>query len=718
LGLFGKTFRTSPMNELRPSEWDPRLPPGGLPPHEGIEPAAPPVQTRGKWWWLKRSIQALLLLIAVLIAWLALTAPLSKSLEPIAPPQITLLAADGTPFARNGAIVDKPVKAAELPPHVKQAFIAIEDRRFYSHWGVDPRSIARAVVSNITSSRTQGGSTITQQLAKFTFLSPERSLTRKAREALIAFWLEAWLSKDEILERYLSNAYFGDNTYGLRAASLHYFYRQPERLTPAQAAMLAGLVQAPSRLAPTRNYAAAKKRMELVKAAMVAEGYLTADAAARMPFPQLDLRSRNELPSGTYFADWVLPQIRAENESGYARETLKTTLDTRLQRLARNAIARAGLGQAQAALVAMRPTGEVVAMVGGRDYAASPFNRATQARRQPGSTFKLFVYLAALKEGWQPDDRIDNRPILTGGYRPKNYAERYSDSITLREAFATSSNVATVRLFNQVGDRKVIALARAMGVTAPMEPGDPSVALGTSEMTLLELTAAYAGVAGNSYPVKPRAFPAEEQGWFEWLVFGPSRLSGRVHEDVETMLRRTVEAGTGRAAAPGRAAFGKTGTSQDNRDALFVGYSGDLVVGVWVGNDDNTPLQGVTGGGLPAKIWRDFMRSARGAPPAPARPRSNPSGPVEPLDGPEALPLPEIPLGDARVRFEDGRAVISTEVGGAPVGVNIDLGPEAAEAQRRAAAALREASARSSEAAREAQRRIEEEASRRAQGPG
>lgn len=718
MGLFGKTFRTSPMNELRPGDRDPHLPPGALPPHEGGEPAPLPVPARGKWWWLKRSLQAMLLLFAILVTWLALTAPLSKSLEPIAPPQITLLAADGTPFARNGAIVDKPVKAGELPPHVKQAFIAIEDRRFYSHWGVDPRSIARAVASNITSSRTQGGSTITQQLAKFTFLTPERSLTRKAREALIAFWLEAWLSKDEILERYLSNAYFGDNTYGLRAASLHYFYRQPEKLTPAQAAMLAGLVQAPTRLAPTRNYAAAKRRMELVKAAMVAEGYLTASAAAGMPYPQLDLRSRNDLPSGTYFADWVLPQIRAENESGYARETLRTTLDTRLQRAARNAIARAGLGQAQAALVAMRPSGEVVAMVGGRDYAASPFNRATQARRQPGSTFKLFVYLAALKNGWKPDDRIDNRPILTGGYRPKNYADRYSDTITLRDAFATSSNVATVRLFSQVGDRKVIALARAMGVTAPMDPGDPSVALGTSGMTLLELTAAYAGVAGNSYPVKPRAFPVEEQGWFERLVFGPSRFSGQVHEDIETMLRRTVEAGTGRAAALGRPAFGKTGTSQDNRDALFVGYSGDLVVGVWVGNDDNTPLQGVTGGGLPAKIWRDFMRSARGAPPAPARPQPNPSGPVEPLDAPEALPIPEIPLGDARVRFENGRAVISTQVGGTPVGVDIDLGNEAAEAQRRAAAALREATAQTNEAARETQRRIEAEANRRAQGPG
>jgi penicillin-binding protein 1A len=252
-----------PFDPRGPSPLDPRAP---YPPDASEAPR--PRRFRR----LVRVLAVLLLLLILLVGWLAITAPLSKSLEPIAPPQITLLASDGTPIARTGAVIEAPVVAARLPGHVKGAFIAIEDRRFYSHWGLDPRSMARAVWSNLISSRTQGASTITQQLAKFTFLTPERNITRKAREALIAFWLEIWLTKDEILERYLSNAYFGDNTYGLRAASLHYFSRQPERLTPSQAAMLAGLVQAPSRLAPTRNYAAASRRMKLVVAAMVDTG--------------------------------------------------------------------------------------------------------------------------------------------------------------------------------------------------------------------------------------------------------------------------------------------------------------------------------------------------------------------------------------------------------------------------------------------------------------
>jgi penicillin-binding protein 1A len=426
------------------------------------------------------------------------------------------------------------VAVARLPEHVPQAFIAIEDRRFYNHWGLDLRGLARAVFNNVFGTGTQGGSTITQQLAKFTFLTPERSLTRKAREALIALWLEAWLTKDEILERYLSNAYFGDNTYGLRAASLHYFYRQPEKLTPAQAAMLAGLVQAPSRLAPTRNPDLAAKRMKLVVGAMTDAGYLTPRQAAAMKPPKLDVRNGRTLPTGTYFADWALPAARRLSDVGYSRQTITTTLDSRLQAAAHRAMARAPLGKAQVALVAMRPNGEVVAMVGGRRYADSPFNRATQARRQPGSTFKLFVYLAALQQGWEPSDTIPNGPFQTGYYRPKNFAERYSDTITLEDAFARSSNVAAVRLFNKVGDQAVIRTARELGVTSPLASGDPSLALGTSTMTLLELTAAYAAVAADNYPVVPRAFPAEEESWVGWLFSGrksfpamPTKASNR-----------------------------------------------------------------------------------------------------------------------------------------------------------------------------------------------
>ena len=469
------------------------------------QPDNPPPKAGRPWyWWAIRGVAGVLFLFILLIGWLAITAPLSKSLQPVSPPQITLLAADGTPIARNGAIVEAPVEVKKLPPHVAQAFIAIEDRRFYRHWGIDPRGLARAAWYNLTNDSTQGGSTITQQLAKFTFLTPERSLTRKAREILIAFWLEAWLTKDEILERYLSNAYFGDNAYGLRAASLHYFHRQPEKLLPGQAAMLAGLMQAPSRLAPTRHFGRAQKRMQLVLRAMVQEGYMTPAEAAAIRAPRLDVRMRNDLPTGTYFADWALPQARKLTDGGYARETVTTTLDARLQGIARRVTGRAALGGAQVALVAMRPNGEVVAMIGGKDYAASPFNRATQSLRQPGSTFKLFVYLAALRKGWAPEDTIANEAIESGSYRPRNASGTYSKTITLADAFASSSNVATLRLFNQVGDKAVIATARDLGITAPLPEGDSSLALGTSSMTLLELTAAYAGIASNSFPVAPR----------------------------------------------------------------------------------------------------------------------------------------------------------------------------------------------------------------------
>ena len=648
----------------------------GLKPHVGpaedVEaPAAPRRRTR--WWWIKRGLLAMLALFLLTLAWLAITAPLSKSLQPIAPPQLTLLAADGTPIARNGAVVDQPVDVDALPPHVVEALLAIEDRRFYNHWGVDPRGVARALWSNVTTGRTQGGSTITQQLAKFTFLTPEQNLTRKAREALIAFWLEAWLTKDEILERYLSNAYFGDNVYGLRAASLHYFYRRPENLTLPQAAMLVGMLQAPSRLAPTANPERAERRMRLVLNAMSEAGYITAAQARDARTPQVDLRIVNNLPTGTYFADWALPQARGLTEMSYSSQTIRTTLDSRLQAAARRAVERAALGGAQVALVAMRTNGEVVAMIGGTDYAKSPFNRATQARRQPGSTFKLFVYLTALDEGWQPDDLISNREIEQGSYRPKNASGNYSETITLADAFASSSNVAAVRLFGEVGDDDVIAMARAFGVHSPIEEGDPSVALGTSEMTLMELTAAYAGVAANSYPVVPTAFVAEEPGWFEsWfpmMLGGKDSLGGREHEHIERMLRQAVNSGTGRAAMLSGPNFGKTGTSQDNRDALFVGYAGDLVVGVWIGNDDNAPLAGVSGGGLPARIWKDFMQQAIGERAGPARPRPNPSGPVEPQDVPG---IEDIPLGDTDLQIRDGGAVLSTDIRGVPFDVTVD----------------------------------------------
>jgi penicillin-binding protein 1A len=337
------------------------------------------------------------------------------------------------------------------------------------------------------------------------------------------------------------------------------------------------------------------------------------------------------------------------------------------------------LGNAQVAIVAMRTNGEVVAMIGGRSYKSSPFNRVTQAQRQPGSTFKLFVYLAALRAGMTPDSMIDDTAIESGTYRPKNAGERYRGTISLREAFARSSNVAAVRLFQILGSAAIIRAARDLGIKSKLAEDDPSLALGTSGLTLLELTSAYAAIAANNRPIVPHAFEQEERGWLDWL-FKPQRsLGGDQHAMMQDLLRSAVTSGTGNGAALAIPTYGKTGTSQDNRDALFVGYAGDMVVGVWVGNDDNSPLKGVNGGGLPARIWRDFMGEAvKGARPA-ARPKPkprpvtlpDPEGPIEPIDLPE---IPELPINidgtDVRINADKG-VILSTELGGIPLDVTI-----------------------------------------------
>ncbi len=585
-------------------DWAPHEDPAAF---EGAQ--APESRWQRRWRRLKLGTKISAVVFVLLVLWLAITAPLSKSLQPIAPPQLTLLAADGQPIARNGANIGDPVKISELPPHVWQAFVAIEDRRFYTHWGIDPRGLARALVNNLGDGGTQGGSTITQQLAKITFLTPERSLTRKAREMLIAFWLEAWLTKDEILERYLSNVYFGDNAYGLSAAARHYFNKRPDQLSVAESAMLAGLVQAPSRLAPTRNLDGARTRAKLVLAAMVDAGFVSADAAASLRPARLNVPADKGPPSGTYFADWALPQVRAMLEDSYGGGEIKTTLETRLQKIARTVVSRAPLGEAQVALVAMRTNGSVVAMIGGKSYKQSPFNRATQARRQPGSTFKLFVYLAAMRAGLTPDSIIDDSPFTAGGYRPKNSDGRYLGPIPLKRAFARSSNVAAVRLYRQLGDKAIIQAARDLGVKSPLA-ADPSLALGTSSLTLLELTAAYAAIAADQYPVEPHALPTATPGLLDRLLSPKRSIGAKTRAQMLELLRATVIQGTGRAAGLAIPSYGKTGTSQDNRDALFIGFAGDLVVGVWVGRDDNKPLGGMHGGGLPAQIWRDFMGQA------------------------------------------------------------------------------------------------------------
>lgn len=546
------------------------------------------------------------------IVWLVITAPLSRALEPLSDPALLLLSDDGHPIARRGAIKEAPVDVTKLNRLTPAAFVAIEDRRFYHHFGVDPRGMARAFVADMHGRGVrQGGSTITQQLAKTNFLSSDRTFRRKAQEIIIAFWLETWLTKQEILSRYLSSVYFGDGVYGLRAAAHHYFHREPEKLNLAQSALLAGLVQAPSRLAPTEHLEAAQRRSRLVLQAMadthvIPQSRLSAITLAR------PVMQESKLPAGTYFADWVAPSASQAFEAEFGEVRVPTSLDRTLQQLAQRAVARVPIGDAQAALVAMRPDGHVVAMVGGKSYGSSPFNRVTQARRQPGSAFKLFVYLAALRSGWTPDSMIEDKPITIGGWTPENSDRVYRGRITLREAFARSSNAATVRLAEGVGRSNIIRAARDLGITTPL-PNNPSLPLGTSGVSLLELTSAYAAVAGGRYPIVAQGLattPQQARGLSAFFHTGGLLDRQRDWAPMLDLLYAAANEGTGRRAALAIPTFGKTGTTQENRDALFIGFAGDLVVGVWVGRDDNKSLGRVSGGTVPAEIWHNFMTSA------------------------------------------------------------------------------------------------------------
>jgi penicillin-binding protein 1A len=638
-----------------------------MPPSTGAAWLARPWITRQRLKWAAiGTVGAFLALVLLLFV----TAPLSKSLQPITAPSLTLLSAEGVPIARRGAVVEAPVDAAKLPRRVIEPFLAIEDRRFYHHFGIDPEGLARALVVDLRHGRVvEGGSTITQQLAKLSFLSPEQTLWRKAQEMVLALWLEARLGKNEILSRYLSSVYFGDNVYGLRAAAKHYFSREPEDLTLGQAAMLAGLLKAPSSLAPTGNLKGARERAQVVIQAMVEAGMMTPAQARRLPKVTLKVGGLTDVPTGSYFADWVLPEVQASLNDKYPAHVVRTTLEDRLQRAAASAIRSVGTGGAQVALVAMRPDGRVVAMVGGKSYARSPFNRATQARRQPGSAFKLFVYLAAMRRGDTPNSPILDAPVRIGNWAPQNFGNEYRGVITLRQAFAVSSNVAAVRLAEAVGRDRVIAAARDLGLDGDLETG-PTMALGTSAVPLIEMVGAYAAIRAGRYPVRPRGLALANDSRNE-----AKAMDRRIRAEMLELLWAAANEGTGRGAALSTPTFGKTGTSQDGRDAYFIGFAGDLVTGVWNGYDDNRPMPGAQGGHTPAAIWRAFMTQAL-APSgkAPPRPQARPElatlpaaseavsevnrqydveeGPLPGEDGlapqPEALPADEsaVPLVD------------------------------------------------------------------------
>ncbi|KOF18421.1 penicillin-binding protein [Ensifer adhaerens] len=544
------------------------------------------------------------------------------SLKPVA----VLEAADGEPIVRQGPFQGPYARYEEFPVHLVDAVLSIEDRRFMVHYGVDLKGIMRAVLRNFQAgSVVQGGSTITQQLIKVQYLESDRTLKRKLQELVIAFWLEWKLGKREILTRYLNSVYLGSGATGMPAAARIYFNKDIAALNVQEAAMLAGLLKAPSQLNPIDNFEAARERTTTVLDAMVANGKLGAKDASAAKAEFAELHPTTPMPrSGSWFADWISPQAGEIAGASPGSTTVRTTLVPRLQQLAEDVVARnldkdgKALGASQAALVAMTPDGAVVAMVGGRDYKTSQFNRAVAAKRQPGSTFKLFVFYAALKSGLTLSDQVFDGPIEVDGWSPQNSTGRYRGWVTIAEAFARSLNGATVALAQEVGIENVVAAARELGIDSPLNPV-PALALGSSEVSLLDLTGAYASIRLGKSPVEPWGvidFQASTQA--KAFRVGPlvpaSADLSSYQQDLVSLLQLVVERGTGRDASPGAFAAGKTGTSQNNRDAWFVGFTEDLVAGVWVGNDDDTPMKGVTGGALPARIWRDFMQAAMAQP--------------------------------------------------------------------------------------------------------
>jgi penicillin-binding protein 1A len=542
----------------------------------------------------------------------------------VAGQSIRILARDGSVLAERGAAHDY-IPLELLPKRVIDAVIATEDRKFWSHWGLDPVGLIRAALVNLRSGRfAQGGSTLTQQLAKNLFLSPERTLGRKIEELVLALWLEMRLSKKQILELYLNRVYFGGGAYGIEAAAQRYFDKSARALTLAEAAVIAGLLKAPSRFAPTSSPKLAVIRSHSVLSKMHDAGYISAAEeqtarSKRMVFA--NIQRDGERQATDYAIDYVLDMMPDVLDGSQGALIVDTTLDRDLQKQASAVVADAmriegaALNAGQAAVVILDKTGGVRAMVGGRSYAESQFNRAVKAVRQPGSAFKPFVYLAALEKGYTPDSVAYDLPFNLDGWSPKNDNGRFGGATTLRQALAQSVNTVAVRLMMDVGPDKVVALAKRLGIDAPLR-AEPSLALGTSEVSLLDLTGAYASFAAGGTAVEPHVIRRIRSGAGRVLYAraappsDPAVSPGSIAA-LNGMLQSVVEAGTGkRAGLAGHAAAGKTGTSQDFRDAWFVGYTAHFTGGVWMGNDGGEPMRKATGGNLPALIWNRMMEHA------------------------------------------------------------------------------------------------------------
>jgi penicillin-binding protein 1A len=614
------------------------------------------------------------------VVWVGAHLPAIQSLEiPKRPPTIQITGADGSVLATRGEMAGANVSLKDLPPYLPKAFIAIEDRRFYSHYGVDPLGILRAAIANVLHRGvSQGGSTLTQQLAKNLFLTQERTLQRKLQEVELALWLERKHSKTEILELYLNRVYFGSGAYGVEAASQRYFGKSARNVTLAEAAMLAGLVKSPSRLAPNRNPEGAEQRAQIVLAAMADAKFITeAQAQASIGHP-----SYNVKPAGAgtvnYVADWigeVLDDLIGQIDRDIVVET---TIDPKLQATAEAAVIdelaakSVKFNVSQGALVAMSPNGAVRAMVGGRNYAESQYNRAVTAKRQPGSAFKPFVYLTAIESGLTPETIRQDAPLDVKGWKPENYSHEYFGPVTLTQALAMSLNTVAVRLGLEVGPKSVVRTAHRLGISSKLE-ANASIALGTSEVSLTELVGAYAPFANGGQGVSPHVVTKIRTEAGKVLYARQPDQLGQVIEPrnvamMSTMMQETLLSGTARKAEiPGWMAAGKTGTSQDFRDAWFIGYTANLVTGVWLGNDDNSPTKKATGGGLPVEVWTRFMRAAHQGVAAVPLPASQGGGFFSTVA--QAAPQASAPVANAPS---------PASAGGRPAATRTSVRPEAA----------------------------------------
>ena len=557
------------------------------------------------------------------VVWFAAHLPPIQSLEvPKRPPAIQILGLNGRTLATRGEMGGAALALKELPAYLSRAFIAIEDRRFYPHRGVDPVGIGRAVVANLLRRNvSQGGSTLTQQLAKNLFLTQARTLDRKIQELVLALWLEHKFTKAEILELYLNRVYFGAGAYGVEAAAQRYFGKSARQVTLAEAAMLAGLVKSPSRLSPSRNPGGAERRAHVVLTAMVEAGFLTDNQAKTAIAQEPRIIKPPAAAAANYIADWVMDVLNDLIGNVEQDIVVETTIEPTLQAAAEKALvdelAQRGdkYSVGQGALISMSPDGAVRALVGGRSYSDSQFNRAIAAKRQPGSAFKPFVYLTALERGFTPDTVREDRPIEIKGWRPENYTRQYFGPVTLTQALAHSLNTVAVRLALEVGPKAIVRTAHRLGIASPLN-ANASLALGTSEVSMIELVSAFAPFANGGTGVVPYVVErVRTAGGKQLYAYEPQSL-GRIVDErhvgmMNAMMRETLVSGTAhKADVAGWPAAGKTGTSQDFRDAWFIGYTAHLVTGVWLGNDDNSPMKRTTGGGLPVDIWSRFMKTA------------------------------------------------------------------------------------------------------------